>query len=79
MQNKPNVKNAKMNINPFMTIKYEKMDIWWIGKTNPIQTQFKPNSLRARMIVSFYYLKYRAKSSWFLDDVSVKYRWKQSF
>jgi len=44
MQNKPNVKNAKMNINHFMTIKYEKMDIWWIGKTNPIQTQSNPIS-----------------------------------
>jgi len=26
MQNKPNVKDAKMNISPFMTIKYEKLD-----------------------------------------------------
>jgi len=35
MQNKPNVKNAQMNISPFMTIKYEKMDTWLSWKNKP--------------------------------------------
>jgi len=37
MQNKPNVKDAKMNISPFMTIKYVKLDTWlsWKNKPNP--------------------------------------------
>ncbi len=40
MQNKPKVKYAKMNISPFMTIKYEKLDTWLSGKNKP---NFKPN------------------------------------
>jgi len=42
MQNKPKVKYAKMNINSFMTSKYEKMDNWLFRQTKPKQTQFKP-------------------------------------
>ena len=54
MQNKPNVKYAKININSYMTSKYEKMDNWLFrqnkansnpikAKTNTIQSQFKAN------------------------------------
>ena len=43
MQNKPNVKDAKMNVSSFMTIKYEKLDTWLSGKnkpnSNPIYSQ----------------------------------------
>jgi len=46
MQNKPNVKDAKMNVSSFMTIKYEKLDTWlsWKNKpnTNPIKPKTNP-------------------------------------
>gem|GEM_PF-5878408 len=44
MQNKPNVKYAKMNISPFMTIKYVNLDTWLSGKK---QTQFKPKQTQS--------------------------------
>jgi len=50
MQNKPNVKYAKINVNSYMKSIYAKMDIWLFGKNKakqtqlkPKQTQFKPN------------------------------------
>jgi len=39
MQNKPNVKYAQINLNSYMTSKYEKLDTWLFRKTKPIQTQ----------------------------------------
>ena len=53
MQNKPNVKYAKIDLNSYITRKYEQLDIWLFRqnkansnpikpKTNPIQTQLKP-------------------------------------
>jgi hypothetical protein len=47
MQNKPNVKDAKMNISPFMTIKYVKLDTWLSGKNKPNQTQLKPKQTQS--------------------------------
>ena len=44
MQNKPNFRKSQMNVNKVLTKDYEQMDTWSIGKTNPIQTQYKPNS-----------------------------------
>ncbi len=35
MQNKPDVKNAKMNINPFMKSIYVKLDTWLSWKNKP--------------------------------------------
>jgi len=43
MQNKPNFKNDKMNINSFITSKYEILSAGSGQKTKPIQSQFKPN------------------------------------
>jgi len=43
MQNKPKVKYAKINVNSVIIMRYEKMDIWLLGKTKPKQTQFKAN------------------------------------
>ncbi len=40
MQNKPNVKDAQINVNSYMKSIYEKLDTWLSGKK---QTQFKPN------------------------------------
>jgi len=42
MQNKPKVKYAKINLNTYFTMRYEKLDIWLFRQTNPIQTQLKP-------------------------------------
>ena len=61
MQNKPNVKDAKMNISPFMTIKYVKLDNWCNRKNKPNQTQFKPKTKPIaeipKMNVSIYYTR----------------------
>ncbi len=47
MQNKPNFKDAQMNVNSLVTIEYENISDWTLGQSkpnsNPIQTQFKPN------------------------------------
>jgi len=47
LTNKPKVKYAKINVNSFLAMRYENMDIWLFrqtkpikAKTNPIQTQF---------------------------------------
>jgi len=46
MQNKPNVKDAQINVNSYMKSIYEKLDTWLSGKnkpnSNPIQTQSNP-------------------------------------
>jgi len=44
MQNKPNLLNALMNVASFYTKDYENVRLADAGKTNPIQTQFKPNT-----------------------------------
>ncbi|MBC8469506.1 MAG: hypothetical protein H8D56_08540 [Planctomycetes bacterium] len=42
MQNKPNFRNDKMNINSFITSKYKIFSAGSGQKTKPIQTQFNP-------------------------------------
>jgi len=42
MQNKPNLRNDKMNINLDVTSQYENLSRRKGEKTNPIQTQLKP-------------------------------------
>jgi hypothetical protein len=48
MQNKPNFRKSQMNVTKVLTKEYVHMDTWSSGKnkpnTNPIQSQFKPNS-----------------------------------
>jgi len=44
MQNKPNFRKAKMNVSIFLQMSYEKFIPQAGQKTNPIQSQFKPNS-----------------------------------
>ncbi len=41
MQNKPNLRKVKMNLNFYPTKDYEKTGLSDKGKTNPIQTQYK--------------------------------------
>ncbi len=44
MQNKPNLLNAQMNVSSVLTKDYENKPIGNLAKTNPIQTQYKPNT-----------------------------------
>ena len=43
MQNKPNFRNSKMNLNTFVTMRYVNLETGSGEKTNPIQSQNKPN------------------------------------
>jgi len=66
MQNKPNVKDAQINVNSYMKSKYEKLDTWLSGKnkpnSNPIRQAcvvcegvaglIKPNFKKAKMNVN---------------------------
>ncbi len=40
MQNKPNYKDAQMNVNTLITMDYENISDWTLGENKPNQTQF---------------------------------------
>jgi hypothetical protein len=62
MQNKPNVKDAQINVNSYMKSKYEKLDTWLSGKNKPNSNPIKPNLVRRRRIANVYDTKdYRKK------------------
>ena len=44
MQNKPNFLNAQMNVSSILTKDYENERLADAAKTNPKQTQYKPNT-----------------------------------
>ena len=68
MQNKPNVKDAQINVNSYMKSKYEKLDTWLSGKNKPNSNPIKPNLQKAKMNVNLYVIKdYRKK-----DDFLVR-------
>ena len=52
MQNKPNLPDAQMNVTSFYTVDYENKSNWKLGEnkanTKPIQSQYKPNSRKAK-------------------------------
>ena len=52
MQNKPNVKDAQINVNSYMKNKYEKLDTWLSGKNKPKTNPNKPNFRKAKMNVN---------------------------
>ena len=52
MQNKPNVKDAQINVNSYMKSKYEKLDTWLSGKNKPNSNPIKPNFKKAKMNVN---------------------------
>jgi len=55
MQNKPNVKDAQINVISYLKSKYEKLDTWLSGKN-------KPNLRKAKMNVNLYVIDdYRKK------------------
>ncbi len=68
MQNKPNVKDAQINVNSYMKSIYEKMDTWLSGKNKPNSNPNKPNLQKAKMNVNLTLTKdYRKK-----DDFIVR-------
>ncbi len=68
MQNKPNVKDAQINVNSYMKSNYEKLDIWLSGKNKPNSNPNKPNLKKAKMNVNSTITKdYRKK-----DDFKVR-------
>ena len=68
MQNKPNVKDAQINVNSYMKDKYEKLDTWLSGKNKPNSNPNKPNLRKVKMNVTSLITKdYRKK-----DDFLVR-------
>ncbi len=68
MQNKPNVKDAQINIISYMKSIYEKLDTWLSGKNKPKTNPNKPNLKRAKMNINLYVIEdYRKK-----DDFLVR-------
>ncbi len=68
MQNKPNVKDAQINVTSYMKSIYEKMDTWLSGKNNPNSNPIKPNFQKAKMNINSTLPKdYRKK-----DDFEVR-------
>jgi len=68
MQNKPNVKDAQINVNSYMKNKYEKLDTWLSGENKPNSNPNKPNLRKAKMNVNLYFIEdYRKK-----DDFLVR-------
>ncbi len=68
MQNKPNVKDAQINVNSYMKSKYEKLDTWLSGKNKANSNPIKPNLQNAKMNVNSFITKdYRKK-----DDFVVR-------
>jgi len=54
MQNKANLRKAKMNISSVLTVDYENKYNWTLGEnkpnSNPIQTQYEPNQSQSNPI-----------------------------
>ncbi len=68
MQNKPNVKDAQINVNSYMKSIYEILDTWLSGKNKANSNPNKPNLQKAQMNVNLYVTKdYRKK-----DDFIVR-------
>jgi uncharacterized protein involved in tellurium resistance len=57
MQNKPNVKDAQINVYSYMKSKYEKMDTWLSGKNKPNSNPIKTNLRKAKMNVTLYVIE----------------------
>ena len=63
-----------MDINSFITSKYEIMDIWWIGKnkanSKPNKANFKKAKMNVNSLITNDYIKY--------DDFAVKKKQSQN-
>jgi len=68
MQNKPNFRKAKMNVNSLITMNYENISDWTLGQNKPNSNPIKANSRKAKMNVNSLITKgYRKK-----DDFAVR-------
>ncbi len=70
MQNKPNVKDAQINVNSYMKSKYEKLDTWLSGKNKPNSNPIKPNCRKAKMNVNLTLTKDYRKNDDFLVRIN---------
>jgi len=64
MQNKPNVKDAQINVNSYIESKYEKLDTWLSGKnkpnSNPIKANFQKTQMNVNLLITKDYRKNEA-------------------
>jgi len=68
MQNKPNVKDAQINVNSLITTDYENISDWTLGQNKANSNPIKPNLKKAKMNVNLYVIDdYRKK-----DDFVVR-------
>jgi hypothetical protein len=68
MQNKPNFRKAKMDVNIYYTEGYENISDWTLGQNKPNSNPIKPNLRKAKMNVNSLITKdYRKK-----DDFVVR-------
>jgi hypothetical protein len=70
MQNKPNVKDAQINVTSYMKSKYEKLDTWLSGKNKPNSNPIKPNLKKAKMNVNLYVIEDYRKNDDFLVRIN---------
>jgi len=70
MQNKPNVKDAQINVNSYMKSKYEKLDTWLSGKNKPNSNPIKPNLRKAKMNVNLTLTKDYRKNDDFIVRIN---------
>ena len=52
MQNKPNFKDAQMNVNSLITTDYENKSNWTLGQNKPNSNPIKPNFKKAKMNIN---------------------------
>ena len=70
MQNKPNVKDAQINVNSYMKSKYEILDTWLSGKNKANSNPNKPNFQKAKMNVNLTLTKDYRKNDDFLVRIN---------
>jgi len=70
MQNKPNVKDAQINVNSYMKSSYEKLDTWLSGKNKPNSNPIKPNLQKAQMNVNLTLTKDYRKNNDFVVRIN---------
>jgi len=62
MQNKPNLQDAQMNVNPYNRTDYENIANRTLGQNKPNSNPIKPNLQKAQMNVTIFITKdYRKK------------------
>jgi len=70
MQNKPNVKDAQINVNSYMKTKYEKLDTWLSGKNKPNSNPNKPNCRKGKIDTKCVFTKDYRKNDDFLVRIN---------